>query len=70
MGHRDDVWTNPIFQDILIGGLKWSLGDREADVTPNLTEAAPGAYTNPPYVEPKPPAAPKAQPQAKADSVK
>ncbi len=22
MGHREDVWTNPIFESILIGGLK------------------------------------------------
>lgn len=54
MGHRDDVWTNPVFQDILVGGMKWSLGDVEADVTPNLSKVAPGAMTNPPYIAPKP----------------
>lgn len=54
MGHREDVWTNPIFQNALIGGLKWALGDVEADVQPNIKEAAPGAYTNPKYVEQKP----------------
>lgn len=63
MGHREDVWTNPIFQDVLTGGVKWALGDVKADVTPNLLTAAPGALTNPPYVEtpaPKPaPAKPK-----------
>lgn len=60
MGHREDVWTNPIFQDVLTGGVKWALGDVKADVTPNLLTAAPGALTNPPYVEPPPakPAAP------------
>jgi type 1 glutamine amidotransferase len=58
MGHREDVWTNPIFQDVLTGGVKWALGDVQADVTPNLFNAAPGAMKNPPYVEPKP-AAPK-----------
>jgi uncharacterized protein len=26
----------------------------KAEVPPNIKEAAPGAYTNPPYVEPKP----------------
>lgn len=56
MGHREDVWTNPIFQDILVGGIKWALGDVQAEVPPNIKEVAPGAYTNPPYVEPKPPA--------------
>ena len=54
MGHREDVWTNPTFQQILVGGIKWALGEVTADVTPNLQTAAPGAYTNPSYVEPKP----------------
>lgn len=54
MGHREDVWTNPIFQQILTGGIKWALGDVQADVPPNIKEAAPGAYTNPPYVPEKP----------------
>ena len=54
MGHREDVWTNPTFQEILIGGIKWALGDVKAEVPANIKEVAPGAYTNPPYVEPKP----------------
>ena len=66
MGHRDDVWTNPIFQDILVGGIKWALGEAAAEVPPNIKETAPGAYTNPPYVQPKPAAAPS--PQANPDS--
>lgn len=53
MGHREDVWTNPVFQQILVGGIKWALGEVSADVTPNLQTAAPGAYTNPRYVAPK-----------------
>jgi type 1 glutamine amidotransferase len=65
MGHREDVWTNPTFQQILIGGIKWALGDVKAEVKPNLKETAPGAYTNPPYVEPKPAAAPKAKAKKK-----
>ena len=59
MGHREDVWTNPLFQDILVGGIKWALGDAPADVTPNLKEAAPDAMTNPLYPAPKPKAAAK-----------
>jgi uncharacterized protein len=62
MGHREDVWTNPIFQDILVGGMKWALGDIEAAVEPNLEATAPGAYTNPPYVAPKPAPAPPVAP--------
>lgn len=61
MGHREDVWTNPTFQQILIGGIKWALGDVEADVYPNLKETAPEAMTNPPYVEPPPPKPAKAE---------
>ncbi len=57
MGHREDVWTNPIFQDILTGGISWAVGNVEAAVAPNLDQAAPGAMTNPPF---PPPAAPKA----------
>jgi uncharacterized protein len=57
MGHREDVWTNPTFQQILVGGIKWALGEADADVSPNLKETAPGAGTNPPYVAAKPAAA-------------
>jgi uncharacterized protein len=53
LGHREDVWTNPTFQAILVGGIKWALGEVSADVTPNLQTAAPGAYTNPVYPAPK-----------------
>jgi len=55
MGHREDVWTNPIFQAILVGGIQWALGDAQADVPPNLKETAPGAMTNPAYIPPPPP---------------
>ena len=61
MGHREDVWTNPVFQDILIGGIKWALGEVPAEIHPNLKKTAPEAYTNPPYPAPKPaPASSKA----------
>jgi uncharacterized protein len=66
MGHREDVWTNRIFQDILIGGISWAVGNLEADVTPNFEAVAPGALTNPPFpppAEPKPAAAPAAPPK-------
>jgi type 1 glutamine amidotransferase len=43
MGHRDDVWQNPLFQAILVGGLSWTLGVVSADVTPNLDKVAPHA---------------------------
>ncbi len=49
MGHREDVWTNPIFQQILTGGISWALGDVRAEVQPNLDKAAPDWATNPPF---------------------
>jgi hypothetical protein len=61
MGHREDVWTNPVFQDILVGGIKWALGETPAEVPANIKDTAPGAYTNPPYVEPNPAPKPKTQ---------
>ena len=54
MGHREDVWTNPIFQNILVGGIKWALDEANAAVPANLKNAAPGAMTNPRYPTPKP----------------
>lgn len=58
LGHREDIWTNPVFQDILVGGIKWAVGDAKGSVAPNLKKAAPGADINPPLPQPKP-AAPK-----------
>ncbi len=43
MGHRDDVWTSPMFQAVLTGGLDWAVGRVDADVTPNIDQAAPKA---------------------------
>ena len=66
MGHRDDVWTSPAYQAMLVGAIKWAAGAVKADVKSNLTQVAPGYATiqqpapemvNPPL--PKPPA-PKA----------
>lgn len=48
MGHREDVWTNATFQEVLTGGIKWALGDIEADVKPNAETATPGFRTIPP----------------------
>ena len=43
MGHREDVWTNPAFQQILLGGIAWALGNVEADITPNVRTRTPKA---------------------------
>jgi type 1 glutamine amidotransferase len=41
MGHREDVWENATFQQLLMGGLNWAFGRVDADLKPNLTSAAP-----------------------------
>ena len=43
LGHREDVWTNKIFEQVLLGGLSWALGRLEADITPNIERVAPQA---------------------------
>ncbi len=43
MGHREDVWTNEIFQSIVAGALKWITGQVDADVSANLEKVAPQA---------------------------
>ncbi|MBI3879477.1 MAG: ThuA domain-containing protein [Verrucomicrobia bacterium] len=56
MGHREDVWTNPIFQDIVVAALGWATGRVNVPIPPNLQAAAPGYAEIPPQ---DPPAAPK-----------
>ncbi len=48
MGHRDDIWTNPVFQQVLLGGMNWALGNVKADVTPNIGKVTPQAGVLPP----------------------
>jgi type 1 glutamine amidotransferase len=52
MGHRLDVWTSPVFQSVLVGGINWAVGNVKADVTPNLKQAAPEANVLPPAPAP------------------
>lgn len=51
MGHRDDVWDSEYFQSMLTGLIDWAGRRVEADVTPNLTQVAPGHAT----IQPPPP---------------
>jgi type 1 glutamine amidotransferase len=41
LGHRDDVWANPLFQSMLVGGIKWSLGEAQANIKPNIKAVTP-----------------------------
>ena len=42
-GHRDDIWTNPTVQQIMLGGFAWAMGNVDAKLKPNLDRATPKA---------------------------
>jgi uncharacterized protein len=48
MGHREDIWTNPVFQQVILGGMNWAVGNVDADVTPNIGKVTPQANVLPP----------------------
>ena len=41
MGHREDVWENPMYQGLLLGALGWATGRVEANVEPNIRTVTP-----------------------------
>lgn len=43
LGHREDVWTNPMFQSIALGGLNWTSGNLDFNIAPNLDKVTPEA---------------------------
>jgi type 1 glutamine amidotransferase len=43
LGHREDIWTNPFFQAIALGGIAWALGNVQYDIKPNIDKVAPRA---------------------------
>ena len=43
MGHREDVWANQTFQQVMLGGIAWALGNVDADITPNMHHVTPKA---------------------------
>ena len=47
MGHREDIWTNPVFKKLIFGGVHWATGSLRTGVRPNIQQAAPGASQNP-----------------------
>jgi type 1 glutamine amidotransferase len=34
LGHREDVWENPVYQQHILGGIKWALGLAPGNATP------------------------------------
>lgn len=43
MGHREDVWTNPVFEQVALGGFSWAMKNADADVAANISEVTPKA---------------------------
>jgi uncharacterized protein len=41
MGHREDVWENPMYQALLLGALGWTTGLIDASVEPNVRQVTP-----------------------------
>lgn len=42
------MWTQPVFQQMLVGALAWVVGNVEADITPNIRQVTPRAWELPP----------------------
>jgi uncharacterized protein len=42
-GHREDIWTNPKIQELILGGMAWVLRNVDADVKPNIDSVTPKA---------------------------
>ena len=52
LAHREDSWLKPEVQSVVVSGLRWVVGDTEADLTPNFAQTCPEANTLP--VQPPP----------------
>ena len=48
IGDRPENWQNIFFQNLLAGGIRWTLGEVKADVKPNITSVTPGYADIPP----------------------
>ncbi|MBI5092976.1 MAG: ThuA domain-containing protein [Candidatus Hydrogenedentes bacterium] len=63
LGHREDVWENPVMQRAVVDAANWAMGKGPADAAPNFDKVVPAAdvvkiETHVPT--PPPPAAPAA----------
>jgi type 1 glutamine amidotransferase len=45
MGHREDVWENPIFQKVALAGLGFVTGRTNPDISPNIKSVTPDVVT-------------------------
>lgn len=55
-GYNGEPWGNDWdfspFRSMLLGGLSWASRNAEADITPNIEQVTPGAWTMPPVSKP------------------
>lgn len=42
LGHREDVWSSEVFQQIAYGGMSWALGNIDFDIRYNFNQVTPG----------------------------
>jgi type 1 glutamine amidotransferase len=42
MGHKEEVWSNPMYQGLLLGALAWASGRVDANIEPNILKVTPG----------------------------
>jgi type 1 glutamine amidotransferase len=52
LGHSEETWRDPVFQQLLFGGIDWALGWAKNDAAPNLAQVAPRAAELPPVSAP------------------
>jgi type 1 glutamine amidotransferase len=53
IGDRPENWENEFFQNLLAGGIRWTLGEVNASIPGNLKTATPGYADIPPQKAPK-----------------
>ena len=46
-GHVHDVWANPFFESLVLGGIAWAFGNVQAEIPPNIEQVTPGAWDVP-----------------------
>jgi uncharacterized protein len=51
IGDRPENWSNPIFLNLLGGGIRWATGNAKASLRQNLIQVAPGYNVIPPKPE-------------------
>jgi len=51
IGDRPENWSNPLFLNLLAGGIRWATGSAKASLAENLTEVTPGYNVIPPKPE-------------------